>query len=118
MFPHATLPSRFYFDLTNGQSNIRDAESVRLTDLAEAIREARSVLEEMRRSDELSEDEEGWFLIIRDAAGEALMTLPVVPARFGAGDRHVAGAVRIDARFFVSNARPVPPLDTPSDPNG
>lgn len=33
----------------------------------------------MRDSDELSGDEEGWLLIIRNKAGDALMTLPIIP---------------------------------------
>lgn len=48
-------------------------------DLDQAIEEARVVIEEMRGSGELSEDEEGWALVIKDAARETLTTLPVVP---------------------------------------
>lgn len=73
------MSQRFYFDLTNGRSTIRDEKGIRISNLDEAAKCARTVIEEMRDSGEQSEDEEGWVLIIRDAAGEALMTLPVVP---------------------------------------
>ena len=73
------MSHRFYFDLTNGLQTIRDDEGVLAHDLEHAIDEARVVIEEMRDSGELSEDEEGWVLVIKDAAREPLMSLPVVP---------------------------------------
>lgn len=73
------MSQRFYLDLTNGPSTIRDEKGIWTSDLNAAIVSARDLIEEMRDSDELSEGEEGWLLVIRDPAGEALMTLPVVP---------------------------------------
>jgi hypothetical protein len=73
------LPQHFFFDLTNGPSTIRDEKGVWVSDLAGAIDDAQAVIEEMRDSDELSGDEEGWLLIIRNKAGDALMTLPIIP---------------------------------------
>ena len=73
------MSSRFYFDLTNGLETIRDHQGVEARDLDQAIEEARVVINEMRDSGELSEDEEGWILIIKDAEGDTLMTLPVTP---------------------------------------
>lgn len=66
------MGQRFYFDLTDGKSTIRDTKGAQAADLDEAIRDAQSVLDDER---EASEGE--WTLIIRDAAGEALVTLPV-----------------------------------------
>ncbi len=40
--------TRFYFDLQNGSSSLRDHEGVEARDLDEAINEARSVIAEMR----------------------------------------------------------------------
>ena len=73
------MPPRFYFDLTNGLEIIRDHHGIEVRDLDQAVAEARAVLEETRDSKDLVEDEEGWVLTIRDAAGETLMTLPVIP---------------------------------------
>lgn len=70
---------RFFFDLTNGPSSIRDEAGIWAADLDTAVKEARIVIEEMRDNEELTEAEEGWLLVIRDAEGEAVMTLPVVP---------------------------------------
>lgn len=70
---------RFYFDLKEGFSFIRDHEGVEARSLEQAIKEARVVIEEMRDSGGLCEAEKGWVLVIRDGAGDTLMTLPVNP---------------------------------------
>lgn len=75
------MAQRFHFDLLNGSSSVRDHEGIEARDLDQAVEEARAVLEEIRGSDEPSDDEEGWVLIIRDAAGEALMTMPLIQPR-------------------------------------
>lgn len=66
------MAQRFYFDLTDGTSTIRDAEGAQADSLDEAITDAQAVLDEARNT-KIGE----WILIIRDAAGETLMTLPV-----------------------------------------
>jgi hypothetical protein len=73
------LAERFFFDLTNGQSTIPDEGGVLATDVDEAIAQAEAVLGDMRADDELSDDDGAWAMIIRDAAGRLLMTLPIVP---------------------------------------
>lgn len=78
-YPEPNLPSRLYFDLSNGLSTNRDLEGVLAADLDEAIMEAQAIIGEMHVNGELSEDAEGWMLVIKDASGEALMTLPIVP---------------------------------------
>lgn len=78
ILPEMALAQRFYFDLTNGSTILRDEEGVPASSLDQAIQEARFVLDEMRRSEELSEQQDGWTLIIRDADGNELATLPVV----------------------------------------
>lgn len=71
------LAQRFYFDLKNGHDFIRDDEGVEARDLEQATTEAQVVLEEMRRSDELSSQGDGWSLVIRGESGEPLKTLPL-----------------------------------------
>jgi hypothetical protein len=73
------LAERFFFDLTDGQSTIPDEGGVLAADVDEAIAQAEAVLGEMRADDELSDDDGAWAMIIRDAAGHLLMTLPIVP---------------------------------------
>jgi hypothetical protein len=73
------LAKRFFFDLTDGHSTIRDEDGVLAADFDEAITQARAVLDEMRADDEFLDGDEEWALVIRDAAGEVLMTLLVVP---------------------------------------
>ena len=69
---------RFYFDLKEGFSFIRDSEGVEAPSLDQAAEEARLVIKEMLGNEELSADDAGWLLIIRDAAGETLLTMPIV----------------------------------------
>lgn len=72
------MTQRFYFDLTDGESVLRDDTGVLAPDLDEAIEAARAVLEEMRDSGDLSDGEDDWLLVIKDEARRALTTLPVV----------------------------------------
>ncbi len=71
------MARRFYFDLTNGSETIRDERGVEAGDLIEAVNEAQAVLSEMSRNDELSGSGAGWQLLIREASGPILQTLPV-----------------------------------------
>ena len=73
------MAARFYFDLTDGLNTIPDEVGVLAADLEEAAEQAWVVLAELRAADELTDIVEGWVLIIRDASGGTLMTLPVVP---------------------------------------
>lgn len=75
----ARLAQRFHLDVTDGQTTIRDEVGVLAPNLNEAIRQAEEVLGEMHRNNEFSSGDEAWKLIIRDVAGDILVTLPAVP---------------------------------------
>jgi hypothetical protein len=62
------VAQRFYFDLTDGLTAIRDDEGVEADDLADALKEAEAALQEMSASGELTDLEEGWRLVIRTGA--------------------------------------------------
>ena len=66
---------RFYFDLTNGQELIRDAEGIDASGPDEAKKEAKAALDELRGSHEADMPDVGWQLIIRDENGVTLETL-------------------------------------------
>lgn len=69
---------RFYFDLKNGSSFIRDHDGVEANGLEQAMVECQAVIQDFLESGDLSDDEAGWSLIVRDAAGEALATMLLV----------------------------------------
>ena len=71
--------SAYFFDLADGRTTIRDDDGVLVANLDDAIRQAEEVLEEMRRSRELSSRDDAWTLVIRDAAGEQVTVLSVIP---------------------------------------
>ncbi|GEP09617.1 DUF6894 family protein [Methylobacterium gnaphalii] len=64
--------ARYYFDLDDGQTIIRDEDGVIADNFAQAVEQARRAVEEMRASGELPETTDGWFLIIRDEDGDEL----------------------------------------------
>ena len=68
---------RFYFDVTNGQTTIRDTEGIEAADLDEATAQTQAVIEELRRSGELNGFHEGWRLIIREMHGSIHRNLPI-----------------------------------------
>ena len=69
--------SRFYFDLTNGTDTLRDDDGVEANDLDDAIRQTRTVLDEIRDDKTVSILDGGWQLLIRDESGATLMSLAV-----------------------------------------
>ncbi|MCJ2094658.1 MULTISPECIES: DUF6894 family protein [unclassified Methylobacterium] len=71
------MPIRFYFDVENGRETIRDHDGVEAADLAEALTEARSVIQEMAH--EVCADDPGtaWALVVRDGTGTVLARLPI-----------------------------------------
>ncbi|ACA21128.1 hypothetical protein M446_6888 [Methylobacterium sp. 4-46] len=68
---------RFYFDLADGVTTIRDKEGVEAADLNEALEAAEAVIQEMRAKGELAHFGDGWTLSIRLEAGTVLAILPV-----------------------------------------
>ena len=75
----AILVERFFFDLTDGPNTISDVDDVLAADLSDAIAQAEVLIMELRIIDEQIDAYEAWMLIVRDAAGDKLTTLPVAP---------------------------------------
>ncbi|WP_203236438.1 DUF6894 family protein [Methylobacterium crusticola] len=71
------MAQRFYFDLGNERTTIRDDVGSRADDLDDAVEQAQAVVEEMRRSGELASFLGDWWLTIRIADGSVLATIPV-----------------------------------------
>ncbi|KAA0122403.1 hypothetical protein SAMN02799622_04003 [Methylobacterium sp. UNC378MF] len=71
------MPSRFYFDIENGKETIRDAQGVEAEDLAEALAEARSVIDEMAGEPGAAGLSGAWTLVVRDATGAVVGRLPI-----------------------------------------
>ncbi|WP_407530239.1 DUF6894 family protein [Methylobacterium oryzisoli] len=71
------MPQRFYFDLVNGFTIIRDDEGVEADDQHLAVMYAEEAIYEMRLNGELRRIEGDWRLHIRTQSGAVLATLPV-----------------------------------------
>ncbi|MEE7439157.1 DUF6894 family protein [Methylobacterium oryzae] len=71
------MPSRFYFDIENGEETIRDAQGVEAADVAEALAEARSVIDEMAGELEVAGPAGAWTLVVRDASGAEVGRVPI-----------------------------------------
>ncbi|ACA21235.1 hypothetical protein M446_7009 (plasmid) [Methylobacterium sp. 4-46] len=68
---------RFYFDLADGVTTIRDDVGVEAVNLDEALEEAEAVIREMRANGELAHLGDGWTLSIRAEAETVLAILLV-----------------------------------------
>ncbi|WCS24388.1 hypothetical protein LOK46_25155 [Methylobacterium sp. NMS14P] len=71
------MPSRFYFDIENGEETIRDTQGVEAEDLAEALAEARSVIDEMAGELEAAGPDGASTLVVRDATGAEVGRVPI-----------------------------------------
>ncbi|WP_244627234.1 DUF6894 family protein [Microvirga tunisiensis] len=70
--------ARYYFNLTNGDSMIRDEEGITASSLQAAVISAMEAVEELRAQDPSNSDEwQGWRLEIVDASGQAVQTIPL-----------------------------------------
>jgi len=74
------LAERFYFDLTDGETTIRDDVGVAAIDLNDAMHQASEVMSQMQDDDEHEADAHKWMIVVRDAAGKAVTTMQVVPS--------------------------------------
>jgi hypothetical protein len=73
-----SVSARYYFNLTNGDSMIRDEEGIVASSLQAAAVSAMEAVEELRAQDPLNSDEwQGWRLEIVDASGQAVQTIPL-----------------------------------------
>ena len=76
--PDPSAPVRYYFNLTDGETVIRDEEGVEASSLQAAVISAMEAVEELRAQDASNSDEwQGWKLEIVDAAGRAVQSVPV-----------------------------------------
>lgn len=72
------MPSRFYFNLTNGAEVVRDPDGIELADVDSALLYAAKAIEELRAEDPLSaESWQGWNLEIVDVSGRTIHILPL-----------------------------------------
>jgi len=73
-----SVSARYYFNLTNGDSMIRDEEGIVASSLQAAAVSAMEAVEELRAQDPSNSDEwQGWRLEIVDASGQAVQTIPL-----------------------------------------
>ncbi|GEO19256.1 hypothetical protein MAE02_69520 [Microvirga aerophila] len=73
-----SLLSRYYFNLTDGETMIRDEEGVEASSIQVAVLSAMEAVEELRGQEPLdSDDWQGWRLEIVDATGQAVQTVPL-----------------------------------------
>jgi hypothetical protein len=74
--PSALL--RYFFNLTNGETVIRDDEGVKVASIQAAAIAAMSAIEELRADDQSgSEEWQGWRLEIIDASGALVQSIPL-----------------------------------------
>jgi hypothetical protein len=69
------MPTRFYFNLTDGEEVIRDEESILVSDVQAALEPAMEVIREIRAEDLLAAECQGWRLEIVDEAGRVIESL-------------------------------------------
>ena len=76
--PDPSVLVRYYFNLTDGETVIRDEEGVEASSLQAAVISAMEAVEELRAQDASNADEwRGWRLEIVDAAGRAVQSIPL-----------------------------------------
>jgi hypothetical protein len=76
--PSISMRARYYFNLTDGETMIRDEEGVEATNIQAAVISALEAAEELRAQDPSNSDEwQGWRLEIVDASGQAVQTIPL-----------------------------------------
>jgi hypothetical protein len=70
--------ARYYFNLTNGETMIRDEEGITASSIQAAVLSAMEAVEELRAQDPSNSDEwQGWRLEIVDASGKAVQSVPL-----------------------------------------
>lgn len=70
--------ARYYFNLTDGDAVIRDAEGVEVSSIQAAVLSAMTAVEELRAQAPTDSGEwQGWRLEIVDASGRAVQVIPL-----------------------------------------
>jgi hypothetical protein len=73
-----SVTARYYFNLTNGETTIRDEEGIEASSIQAAVVSALEAVEELRAHDPSNSDEwQGWRLEIVDASGQAVQAIPL-----------------------------------------
>jgi hypothetical protein len=76
--PGLSKAARYYFNLTDGETMIRDEEGIVACSLQAAAVSAMEAVEELRAQDPSHADEwRGWRLEIVDASGQAVQAIPL-----------------------------------------
>lgn len=76
--PGLSVRMRYYFNLTDGETMIRDEEGIEAASIQAAMISAIEAAEELRAQDPSNSDEwQGWRLEIVDASGQAVQTIPL-----------------------------------------
>jgi type IV secretory pathway VirB4 component len=73
-----SVAARYYFNLTNGETMIRDEEGIVASSIRAAVVSAMEAVDELRGHDPSNSDEwQGWRLEIVDASGQAIQAIPL-----------------------------------------
>jgi hypothetical protein len=73
-----SVTALYYFNLTNGETMIRDEEGIEASSIQAAVIPAMEAVEELRAQDPSNSEEwQGWWLEIVDASGQAVQTIPL-----------------------------------------
>jgi hypothetical protein len=76
--PGISVRARYYFNLTDGETMIRDEEGIEASSIQAAAVSALEAAEELRAQDPANSDEwQGWRLEIVDVFGRAVQTIPL-----------------------------------------
>jgi hypothetical protein len=76
--PSPSQTTRYFFNLTDGETMIRDEEGIEASSIQAAVISAMEVVEELRAQDPSNSDEwQGWRLEIVDASGQAVQSIPL-----------------------------------------
>jgi hypothetical protein len=68
---------RCYFHLVNGRERLADPHGIKVTNLVMAHAEALRAIEELREEDAFEPDMNGWSLVVANAAGRSLFSIPL-----------------------------------------
>jgi hypothetical protein len=72
------MPSRYYFNLTDGDEVIRDEDGIEAPDVRTALIHAFEAIAELRQEDaSVLSDLQGWRLDIIDGSGHWIHSLPL-----------------------------------------
>jgi hypothetical protein len=83
------MPSRYYFNLTDGDELIRDEDGIEAPDLRTALIHAFEAIEELRKEDSSPMSEwQGWSLEVVDSFGNLVQRLPLDGAAPNKNSRH------------------------------